>query len=350
MTNHARSRPDIVLGNDILGMMISDALVHGVMVPFRREYHPDGSPIPMVDMKYTLNNYEDFEGKHILTVYRRHMLPSRDDVARHLTNYPRLVANLTNTETFNVRQVDVVYPYWICGRQDHNPRTDPDEDMRRREKGRGIEYENDATFFKAAGARRILTFHPHFHRMYGVTDVKGIEVACLDAVPAMVEYARNEFGIGDGDWLVVNPDLKPTRKGYDIALAFARYAELPSDHLEMARAQGSEKIIQGDDVDAKGRNVLIVDDIGSTFGTMETAIRHIEHPGRVYAEVVHATMPHEGLNRLRSMLRDSDCPLKGVAATHTIDSDISVIPIHNEVTEFYTGNDKYRQAAQQAGI
>ena len=85
--------PDIVIGNDMLGVYISKALGSDY-VDFIRYYQTDGSPAPQIDMKGDLSRYEDFEGKHILTAYRRGMLPDRDDVARHLTNYPRLVANL----------------------------------------------------------------------------------------------------------------------------------------------------------------------------------------------------------------------------------------------------------------
>ena len=214
--------------------------------------------------------------------------------------------------------------------------------MRRRDQGVGVEYKNDALFFKAAGAKRILTFNPHFHRKHGVTNVRDIEVVCLDAVPSMVDYAKKEYGIDKGEWLIVNPDLKPSRRNYDIALEFARYAKLPTEYLEMARSDGSAKIIQGDSIDAKGRNVIIVDDISSTFGTIETAIRHIKNPGRVYAMVVHCPLPREGLTKARNLLRDSDCPLKDIVATHTIDSVFSKISIHHEIVEYYRGSEKYR--------
>ena len=130
-------KPDIIVGNDMFGVMIKDALEMGDKgyVSFRREYHPDGSPAPRVDMNYTLKGYDDFSGKKVLTVYRRRQLPNRDTVARHLVNYPRLVFNLTDPDTFGAGEIDVLYPYWLCGRQDHNPRTDEDEAVRIRDRG-----------------------------------------------------------------------------------------------------------------------------------------------------------------------------------------------------------------------
>lgn len=350
MENAKLPYPEIVVGNDMLGNMISN--MFGVdYVPFRREYHDDGAPKPRIDLRYDLTEYDQFVGKRILTAYRRAMLPDRDNVARHLTVYPSIVRNLTHPELFNAKGVDVLYPYWICGRQDHNPRTDPDEEVRRSDKGLGLAFEDDAIRFKAFGANRILTFHPHFHRKFGTIEmgensVPGkIDVVCLDIVPELAEYGVKNWDVGqDGDWLVLNPDLKPSRKDYDVALAYAQHLGLPDEHLKMGRADGDKKIIQGENVDAQGRNVMIVDDIGSTYTTVETALRHIDNPGRVYATLVHSVMPIDGLRRMKSMIRDSNCSLIAVAATHAIDSDISLIPIHSAIKAFYDGDEKYRKA------
>ena len=78
----------------------------------------------------------------------------------------------------------------LPSRLNHNPKTDDDQSVRIRDKGRGIGYKFEAAMFKAAGAKRILTFHPHFHREPGITDVEGMEVVCLDAVPGTKRFVQ----------------------------------------------------------------------------------------------------------------------------------------------------------------
>jgi len=338
MTNVYRvNRPDIVVTNmDELGIILSERL-SVPWISFRREYHPDGAPAPRVNLSYTLNDYKDFEGKKVLTVYRRSQLPDRDSVARHLVNYPRLVNNLTDEELFNVDEVDVLYPYWINARADHNPMTDKVAHVRKRDAGRGLEYKFDAQSFKEAGAERILTFHPHFHREPGVIDVEGIEVVCLDAVPSMVKYAKERLGIS-GDALVLNPDMKPAKEGrYDVAHEFARYGDFEIDHLEKQRLD--EKTVSHDGkkrINAKGRDVVIVDDIGSTFNTVRGAVYNIDNAKTIDIMVVHPVLPYEGLKNVNRLISDDNYPVRSITGTHTINSDISEIPIEEAILDFYS--------------
>lgn len=328
---------DIVVGNDMLGMMIADEL--GVpKLNFVRYYHPDGAAAPTVDMRYGINDYESVEGKELLTVYRRKWMPTRDEVSRHMLNYFRLVHNLVNEETFNAEAVDVLFPYWISGRQDHNPRHDPDPDVRRRDKGRGVDYKSDATFLEAAGARRVLTFHPHFHREPGTIKVNGLEVVCLDAVPAMVKFAVDELGIS-GDCLVVTPDLKPAKEGkYDIAKAFAELAEREYGAVGGVRVSADDKVATTE-LDAEGRDVVIVDDIFSTLSTIESGVRNIRNPRRVDVIGVHGVFTRDaGINRVNRLLHDPDSPVGSITCTHTIEGPYAKIPIWDEVADFYKGH------------
>lgn len=333
--------PDITVTNDdTFGFMLTRAL-GTKLVPFRREYHPDGAPAPRVDLTSgDITDYDGFSGRKVLTSYRRSQLPDRDAVARHLTNYPRIVANLTDPELFDVEQVDALYSYWINGRGDHNPRYDHDPAVKRRDAGRGMEFKFDARMFKAAGANRVLTFHPHFHREPGVINVEGLEVVCLDAVPSMVRYAQEELGI-DGDCMVLNPDMKPAKKGkYDIAFEFASVADLDSDHL-MANRTGEESKETIGEVDAQGRQVLIADDMLSTLGTVRSAIPLIKNPAGIYVMAVHAVLPRVGHSSTYSLISSEEYPVRDIVAAQTINSDFSKVPVHDVVGDFYDGRLDY---------
>jgi phosphoribosylpyrophosphate synthetase len=332
-------KPDIVLGSSV-DMLLCYNIVRAIegaeLGEFRREYRPDGAPAPTVNMRASapLRIYEDYEGKKVLTIYRRRQLPTRDDVARYYTNYPRLVANLMDKDVFNVAETDVVYPYWISGRADHNPRKDPNPAVRHRDIGQGMEYKFDAKAFKAAGAKRIITFHPHFHRQPGVTEVEGIEVICLDLVPEMVKYGKDVLHLSPNT-MVLNPDMKPGYEGkYCMAYEYARLAQLDCNHLEKCRVSG-EVTETKTKFDAKGRDVLIVDDIGSTFTTINGAVQNIKNPGGVHVIIVHPVLPARGHALANEMISRDDYRVRTISAFDTIDSDFSEIPIHPAIINFY---------------
>jgi len=333
-------KPEIVVANDMLGHLVSNSL-NAVEVPFRREYHDDGAPAPKIDLNYTLKDYENFKGKKVITVYRRRQLPDRNDVARHLVSYGSIVMDLCDPETFNAEEVDVFYPYWLCGRADHNPKTDPAAHIRERDKGRGLGYKFEANLFKAMGAKRILTYHPHFQRAPGRMEVEGIEVVVLDAVPSLVNHAKNGIGVSK-DALVIDPDMKPAKEGkYNIALEFARYGDFECDHLEKVRT-GSSETFTKTGVEAKGREVIIVDDMGTSLTTMEGAVRNIKDAKSIDIIFVHPVLPQSGHRLANSMLASDIYRIRSISGTHTIDSDFSKIAINDELTGFYYGNEKYR--------
>ncbi len=315
---------DFVVGYaaDFFGKSLADAL-GCEFIPFRNEYYPEGSPAPRIAA-----DYKEIEGSHVLTVYRRRQLPDRNTMCRFLANYPKVVWSLSDHETFNAVKVDVFHPYFILGRQDHNPKTDKDQNLRRRDAGKDVGYRYEVRLFR--GCNRILTFHPHFHREPGEIEVESVHLVCLDAVPAMVKYAK-DMGISD-DCLVVSPDLSDD--GYSIAKSFAERAGLEFVYIEKQRF-GPDHTQQANEIDAEGRDVVIVDDIATTLGTVQGAINAIRNPGEMDAFFVHAVLPQKGHTRAQSLTRGGGGPLRSISATDCIDSDFSSISIIDEIVKFY---------------
>lgn len=345
------SRPDFVISTDNrFARNIADDL-ESKFIAFEKKSYGDGSPAPRVIMTDIETNhtydYGDFEGSHILVVYRRKDNPDEHSVSRHLSMLQRLAANLMNFNLFNADQVDVLEPYWITGRQDHNPRYDPDPTVREMDRGMGVEYENDAIFLKAAGATRVLTWHPHFHRKPGITYVRGLQVACLDAVSAMQDYATKNLNISNGRWVIAVPgDKAMMQQGYDVAMDFATGLNLPIEFIPMKRIDERTKTA---DVtfDAKGNNVLIVDDIAATLGTLKTVRRRIVNAGEVRGLVVSPVFPRRGLDTLDDIRQDKDYPIIDVVGTNNIKSAQSYIPVEAEIQRFYDGDMRYRLNPKQ---
>jgi len=92
----------------------------------------------------------------------------------------------------------------------------------------------------------------------------------------------------------------------DGAAAFARSVAATggweSDHLEKTRISGEEVRIEHQDLDVSGRDVVIVDDIIATGGTLVTAARMLRMQGarRVSSACVHGVLAEGAYSRLLS--------------------------------------------------
>lgn len=320
---------DFIVGysNDFFGNTLA-AKLGCEFRAFRNEYYPDGSPAPKIAAEY-----KEIEGKHVLIVYRRKQLPERNSVCRFLANYPRVLRSLLDPETFNAAKVDVFHPYFILGRQDHNPKTDDDPNVKRRDKGKDIGYKYEIGLFK--GCNRLITFHPHFHREPGEFEESGVHIVALNAVPAMVKYAK-EMGMHNS--IVVSPDLSGgkngNRNGYSIAKSFAEHAGFEFMCIESERQDSMNKNPRNR-IDAGKREIAVVDDIASTLGTLKGALDNIDNPGEMDALFVHAVLSKDGHERAQSLTRGSGGPLRSISATNCIDSDFSSMDITDEIVKFY---------------
>ncbi|WP_211204350.1 ribose-phosphate diphosphokinase [Methanocaldococcus vulcanius] len=113
-----------------------------------------------------------------------------------------------------------------------------------------------------------------------------------DAVPKLAEYVKDKVR----DPIVLAPD-----KG---ALEFAKTASeilnAEYDYLEKTRLSPTEIQIAPKNLDVKERDVVIVDDIISTGGTMATAIKLLKEQGakKIIASCVHPLLIGDALNKL----------------------------------------------------
>jgi len=325
------SNPNYVVGwsDDIWGFEIARALGCD-FVPAKSEYYtPENTPVPKIVEEAGNDIYRELRGSHVLTVRRLSQLPDRNTFCRYIANYPRIAASLLDEETFNAKQVDALHPYFILGRQDKNPTTDP---KAFKDRGKDIGYRYEAGLF---GGARILSFHPHFHREPGPVKVKtmvgDVDVVSLDAVPSLVKYSR--ANCIDQDWLVVSPDLSGGGE-YMIARDFARNAGMEFACLEKERSAPDATKHNGK-IDARGRNVLIIDDLSCTLGTIAGAGDAIVNHGDLRALLVHGLMPETGLIRAHAMSRGSGGKRIDVVTTDCIKSDYSRISLIDELVKFY---------------
>src|SRR4051812_23367241 len=148
-----------------------------------------------------------------------------------------------------------------------------------------------ANLLVAAGANRILTMDLHAQQIQGFFD---IPVDHLYAAPVMYDYLKKKKL---GDLVVVSPDVG----GLKMAHAYSQTLEAGLAIVAKRRKNATETEAMAVIGEIKGMNVLMVDDLTETAGTLTTAAALLKKKGakKIYACVSHAILNDLGIQRLR---------------------------------------------------
>ncbi|MEX1119343.1 MAG: ribose-phosphate pyrophosphokinase [Terrimicrobiaceae bacterium] len=149
-----------------------------------------------------------------------------------------------------------------------------------------------ANLLVAAGVNRVLTMDLHAQQLQGFFD---IPVDHLHALPVMIQYLRS---LGLNDLVVVSPDVG----GVKMASAYAQALNAGLAIVVKKRKTATEiepVAVIGDVAD---RNVIIVDDLTETAGTLTGAAGILRDQGakNIYAGVSHAVLTDLAVERLRN--------------------------------------------------
>ena len=148
-----------------------------------------------------------------------------------------------------------------------------------------------ANLLVAAGANRVLTMDLHAQQIQGFFD---IPVDHLYAAPVMYEYLKSKKL---DDLVVVSPDVGGLKMAHAYSqvlnggLAIVAKRRKSADEVESIAVIG----------EIRGKNVLMVDDLTETAGTLSNASALLRKKGakKVYACVSHAILNDLGIQRLR---------------------------------------------------
>ncbi|MGC8988846.1 MAG: ribose-phosphate diphosphokinase [Verrucomicrobiia bacterium] len=153
-----------------------------------------------------------------------------------------------------------------------------------------------ANLLVAAGANRILTVDLHAQQIQGFFD---IPVDHLYAAPVMYEYIREK---DIPDLVVVSPDIG----GIKMAHAYAQV--LGASLAIVAKRRTSPVDVESMTLigEVAGKNVLMVDDLTETAGTLTAAASMLRERGakKVYACVSHTILSELGIERLQKSVID----------------------------------------------
>lgn len=136
----------------------------------------------------------------------------------------------------------------------------------------------------------------------------------LSPARAIAEYFREKLGEG----IVLAPD----RGARERAKAVAERLGLEFSHFEKRRISPTEVRMRPVDIDVEGKNVLIVDDIISTGGTMIKAANLLREMSarRVFVAATHGVFSEGAIDRVGKVVDE-------LAVTNTIPTPVSKISI-----------------------
>jgi ribose-phosphate pyrophosphokinase len=190
-------------------------------------------------------------------------------------------------------RITAVIPYFGYARKD------------RKDEGRvPINAKLVANLITVAGADRVLAVDLHAAQIQGFFD---IPVDHLYARPVLMELVRE---ICADNPVIVSPDVGGTK----LARAYAKELKADLAIVDKRRVSGDKTVIENVVGDVNGRDVVLVDDMVSTGGSISDAARIVKHKGaqNVFIVATHAVLCGNAVEKLDA------CPAQSILFTDTV--------------------------------
>jgi ribose-phosphate pyrophosphokinase len=161
-----------------------------------------------------------------------------------------------------------------------------------------------ADMIEAAGADRWMTIDLHSSQIQGFYKIPGDS---LTAFHILVNYFQKK----ELDGVVVTPDLGFAKRGRN----FAEAVNLPLAFVEKRRVGNENKRLALSLIgQVSGKDVIIVDDMVDTAGSMQEAIKLVKAEGAkdVYLSFAHPVLSDPAIERLANL------PIKEIVTTDTL--------------------------------
>ena len=208
-------------------------------------------------------------------------------------NIMELLVMIDALRRASARRITAVVPYYGYARQDRKaqPR-DP------------ITAKLVANLITTAGARRLLSIDMHAPQIQGFFD---IPVDHLYAAPIMIDYFKD---MNLENTTAVAPDVGAVKR----VRSFAESLDIPLAIVDKRRPKANVAEVKNVIGNVDGRNVILLDDIIDTAGTITEAVRVLKEKGAkdVYVCASHGLFSGPAVERLK------EAPITELIITDTI--------------------------------
>ncbi len=240
-------------------------------------------------------------------IYINSLQPSPND---------KIIETLYTLETIRdlgASKVLAVIPYMAYARQDE--RFNP---------GEAVSISILSKLFRALDIDAIYTIDMHLHRIRDPTKLFGAKFHNLTGVRELAKYIKKNYSIENT--VVIGPDEEAEQWAKIMA---EELGGIEYTVLEKKRISAEEVIIETRDINVKDKNIIIVDDIISTGGTMVEAIKAIKKLGakEIIATCIHPLLVNKAYYKLLKL------EPKDLIGTDTVLSPISKVSVAPTIVE-----------------
>ena len=186
-------------------------------------------------------------------------------------------------------RITAVIPYFGYGRQEKKDRPRVP-----------ISAKLFANLFEKAGADRILTMDLHSPQITGFFD---ISVDHLYATPVMVEHIK-KLKLDHKNTIIVSPDVGRVEASRAIAKKIDR--DIPIAIVDKRRPEPNKCEVVNIIGNVRDKNVIIIDDIVDTAGTLTEAANELKKQGAsaIYAYITHPVLSDNSVKKIESSSLD----------------------------------------------
>ena len=249
-------------------------------------------------------------------------------------NFMELLVMIDACRRASANRITAVMPYFGYARQDRKARPrDP------------ISAKLCANMLEAAGADRVLTMDLHANQIQGFFD---IPVDNLLGTKILSQHFFDKLGTNNPDYVVVSPDLGSVTR----VRKFTDKLDLPMAIVDKRRPKPNVSEVMNIIGDIKDKNVILVDDMVDTAGTLCNGAKALVERGgakSVIACATHGVLSGPAIERLQNSVIDKlilldTIPVEGDKAIDKIEmltvADLFAEAIHriydeNAISDLY---------------
>jgi len=273
--------------SDVLSLKVGREL--GITVSkLQTKKFPDGE-------KY-VRIMDDVKGDTVVVIQSMYHVPDE-----HLFEYFLLVKALKD---LGAKRIIGVIPYFAYARQD-----------RRFNPGESISFQTVTRLIENVGTDELFTIDTHLHRVNDISKVFNIPAHNLSVVPLLTQYVKQNFTLDKP--IVIAPD----EEAEQWAKISSEILNTDYDALEKIRLGPDKVEIKTRLRSVNNRNVVVVDDIISTGGTMVETVKILIHYGanRIIVMCSHPLLIGDSYAKIL------DAGAEAIIGSDTVPSPVSLV-------------------------